>query len=148
LRIRSGKDFWCGLIFVAIGIAFMVCAREYRMGTGARMGPGYFPTVLGGLMALLGLTLVVPALIRDGEGFPRLHLRQMAMILISIVVFGLLLQPLGFVIAAVVLMVVAGFADPDLRFVESVALALFLTVFSVGVFVLLLGLPLPLWPDL
>jgi putative tricarboxylic transport membrane protein len=148
VRIRSQKDFWCGIIFVAIGIAFMVLAQEYRMGTGARMGPGYFPTLLGGLMAVLGLTLVVPALIRDGEAFPRLHMRQMVMILASIVVFALLLQPLGFVLATMALIVVGGFADPDLRFSESVALAIFLTVFSLGVFVLLLGLPMPLWPSL
>ena len=148
MRIRSQKDFWCGIIFVAIGIAFMVLAQEYRMGTGARMGPGYFPTLLGGLMAVLGLTLVVPALIRDGEAFPRLHMRQMVMILASIVVFALLLQPLGFVLAAMALIVVGGFADPDLRLSESVALAVFLTAFSVGVFVLLLGLPMPLWPSL
>ncbi len=61
------------MIFVAIGIAFMVLAQEYRMGTAARMGPGYFPTLLGGLLAVLGLTLAVPALIRDGEAFPTLH---------------------------------------------------------------------------
>ena len=134
------------MLFLAIGIAFMVLAQEYRMGTGARMGPGYFPTALGGLMAVLGLTLVVPALVRDGEPFPRLHMRQMLMILASIVVFALLLQPLGFVLAAAALIVVGGLADPDLRFLESVGLAVFLSAFSVVVFVLLLGLPLPLWP--
>ena len=135
------------MIFLAIGIAFMVLAQEYRMGTGARMGPGYFPTALGGLMAALGLTLVVPAFMRDGEPFPRLHMRQMLMILASIVVFALLLQPLGFVLAALALIVVGGLADPDLRFLESVALAIFLSAFSVVVFVMLLGLPLPLWPS-
>ena len=136
------------MIFLAIGIAFMVLAREYRMGTGARMGPGYFPTILGGLMAVLGLTLVVPAFVRDGEAFPKLHMRPMLMILVSIVVFALVLQPLGFVLAAALLTVVGGFADPDLRFSESLALSILLTVFCVGVFALLLGLPLPLWPDL
>ena len=66
------------------------------MGTAARMGPGFFPTLLGGLLAVLGLMLSVPALLRDGEPFPKLHLRPMLMILASIVVFALLLQPLGF----------------------------------------------------
>jgi hypothetical protein len=136
------------MIFLAIGITFMVLAQEYRMGTGARMGPGYFPTMLGGLMAALGLTLVVPALVRDGEAFPKLHFRPMLMMLASIVVFALLLQPLGFVLAALVLVVIGGFADPDLRFVESVAVAIALTAFSVGIFVILLGLPFNLWPSL
>jgi hypothetical protein len=136
------------MIFLAIGITFMVLAQEYRMGTGARMGPGYFPTMLGGLMAALGLTLVVPALLRDGEAFPKLHFRPMLMMLASIVVFALLLQPLGFVLAALVLVILGGFADPDLRFVESVAVAIALTAFSVGIFVILLGLPFNLWPSL
>jgi hypothetical protein len=147
VRIRSQKDFWCGVIFFAIGVAFMVLAGEYRMGTAARMGPGFFPTMLGGVMAALGLTLVVPAFLRDGDAFPRLHFRPMLMILLGIAVFAVLLQPLGFVLAAAALMVVGGFADPDLRFLESVALSIFLTAFCVGVFVLLLGLPMPLWPN-
>jgi len=148
VRIRSQKDFWCGAIFVAIGVAFMVVASEYRMGTAARMGPGFFPTLLGGLLTALGLSLAGPALIRDGEAFPRLHVRPMVMLLASIGAFGLLLVPFGFVAAAIVLTIVGGFADPDLRLVESVGLSLLLTAFSVVVFVLLLGLPFNLWPNL
>ena len=65
------------------------------------MGPGFFPTLLGGLLALLGLTLAIPALVRDGERCPRLRLRPLLMVLLGIVVFALLLQPLGFVLSAV-----------------------------------------------
>ena len=148
MRIRSEQDFWCGVVFFAIGIAFMVIAREYRFGTAARMGPGFFPAILGGLLAGLGLLIALPAIMRDGDAFPKLHLRPLLTILAGIVVFALLLQPLGFVLAAVVLILISGFADPDLRPVESVGLALLLTAFSVGVFVVLLGLPLNLWPDL
>ena len=71
MRIRSQKDFWCGVLFFAIGIAFMVIARNYRLGTAARMGPGFFPTLLGGLLAGLGLLLAVPAIVRDGERVPQ-----------------------------------------------------------------------------
>src|SRR4051812_36237996 len=83
LRIRSQKDFWCGVIFLVIGVAFMVLARDYRFGTAARMGPGFFPTMLGGLLAALGLGLALPALLRDGDAFPRLHMRPMLMLLVS-----------------------------------------------------------------
>ena len=148
MRIRSQKDFWCGIIFVAIGIAFVALASQYRMGTAARMGPGLFPTLLGSFLAVLGLSLALPALVREGEAFAKLHMRPMLTLLASIVIFALLLQPLGFVLAAMILIVLGGFADPDLGFVESIALAIFLTAFSVGVFVTLLGLPLPLWPSL
>jgi putative tricarboxylic transport membrane protein len=148
VSIRSQKDFWCGVVFFAIGIAFLVIARNYRLGTAARMGPGFFPTILGGVLAGLGLLLAVPAIICDGDAFPRLHLRPLLTILAAIVIFALLLQPLGFVLAAVVLVLIGGFADPELRPVESAGLALLLTAFSVGIFVVLLGLPLNLWPNL
>jgi len=131
-----------------VAIAFILLARGYRIGTPARMGPGFFPIVLGGILAVLGLSLSIPALIRDGEPLPRLGLRPLLTVLAAIVVFALLLQPLGFVLSAVVLVLVSGFADPELRRIESVGLALLLTAFSVAIFVALLGLPFNLWPAL
>jgi hypothetical protein len=148
LKIRAQSDFWCGLFFLAVGVAFAVFAQEYRVGSAARMGPGYFPTLLGGLLALLGLSLALPAFVFEGEKFPRLHLRPLLAILVSIMVFALLLDPLGFVFAAAGLILVGGLADPDLGLLESVGLALFLVAFSTGLFVALLGMPLHLWPSL
>ncbi|MEW6452322.1 MAG: tripartite tricarboxylate transporter TctB family protein [Pseudomonadota bacterium] len=147
MRIRSQRDFVCGLIFIGIGIVVMVIATDYRLGTAARMGPGYFPMLLGGLMALLGLTLTVPALFIDGARLPAMALRPFLIVLASIGTFGLALQYLGFVVAVLMLVLVAGFADPDLRLRESAALAVFMAVFSAGVFWMLLGLPLTLWPS-
>jgi len=148
VRIRSQKDFWCGVLFFTIGIAFMLIARNYRFGTAARMGPGFFPAMLGSLLAVLGLTLSIPALVRDGDPFPRLHLRPLLTVLIGIILFALTLQPLGFVLSAAIFVLVCGLADPELRFVESAGLAVLLVAFCVGVFVAVLGLPLNLWPDL
>jgi hypothetical protein len=131
-----------------VGIAFAVLARNYRFGTPARMGPGFFPTILGGILAALGLTLAIPALVRNGDrlAFPRL--RPMAAILIAIIVFALLLAPLGFVIAAAALVLISGLADPELRPLENIGLTLFLIAFSVAIFVVTLGLPISLWPDI
>jgi hypothetical protein len=131
-----------------VGIAFVVLARNYRLGTPARMGPGFFPTILGGILAALGLTLAIPALLRDGDrlAFPRL--RPMVAILIAIIVFALLLAPLGFVLAAAALILIAGLAEPELRPLEHVGLTLFLIAFSVVIFVVALGLPMNLWPNL
>lgn len=148
LRIRSQSDFWCGLIFVAIGLTFMIVARDYRMGTAARMGPGFFPTWLGGLLALLGLTLTLPSFVVAGDGFPRLHFRPMLALLVSVVVFSFALKPLGFVISLMLLVVIAGFADRELGPLRAAALGVALTAFSVAIFYYLLGLPLPLWPNL
>lgn len=148
MKIKSPSDFWCGLIFLAIGVAFMLLAREYRMGTAARIGPGYFPTLLGGVLAALGLVITLPSLFVTGEQFPRVAWRPLLTILTAVVVFGLLLEPAGLAVAVAALVIVSGFADPELRLRDSIGLALFLVVFSIGIFVSLLGLPLNLWPGL
>ncbi len=148
LRIRSQMDFWCGVLFVAIGVTVVVLAQDYRLGTSARMGPGYFPTLLGGLMALLGLTLCLPALAVDGERLPQMRLRPLLMVLLGIAVFGMTLEHLGFVAAIVALVAVGGLADPDLKPLQIAAVAAFMVVFSTLIFVVLLGLPLRLWPNL
>src|SRR5262245_5607916 len=106
MKIRAPSDFWCGLLFVTIGVAFAVLAQNYRFGTAARMGPGYFPTLLGALMALLGLTLAVPAFARDGEGVQRFHLRPFLFLLLAIAAFGLGLAYLGLAAAIAALVVV------------------------------------------
>ena len=147
LRIRSQSDFWCGLLFVAIGATVLVMAGQYRLGTAARMGPAYFPTLLGGLLVFLGFTLAIPALFKDGEKVPHLYWRPLVMVLLSIAAFGVALEYLGFAIAVAVLVVVSSLADPDLRPHETAGLAVFLVLFSIGIFVGLLGLPLTLWPS-
>jgi Tripartite tricarboxylate transporter TctB family len=139
-------DFWSGLLFVAIGVTVVVLAQDYRLGTAARMGPGYFPTMLGGLLALLGLTLSLPALVKDGERLPAMRLRPLLMVLLGIAAFGLTLEYLGFVAAIIALVVVSGPADPDLMPLEIAGVAVFMVAFSTLVFVILLGLPLRLWP--
>ena len=126
----------------------MVMARDYRMGSAARMGPGYFPTLLSGLMIFLGLALTIPAFFKDGEKLPKLHLRPLLMVLLSIAVFGVALEYLGFAIAIAALVLVGGLADAELRPVESAGVAAFLVVFSIAIFVGLLGMPLNLWPSL
>jgi uncharacterized membrane protein YhaH (DUF805 family) len=140
-------DFWCGALFVAIGLTVVVLAQEYRLGTSARMGPGYFPTVLGSLLALLGLSLCVPALLIDGERLPRMGLRPLLMVLAGIAAFGVTLEYLGFVAAVIALVVVGGLADPDLKPLEIAGTGAFMALFSALIFVVLLGLPLRLWPS-
>jgi hypothetical protein len=146
MRIRSPSDFWCGLLFVAAGIAVVVLAQNYRIGTAARMGPGYFPTMLGSLLAVLGVSLSVPAFVTSGDGVQRFHLRPLLFVLLGVAAFGVTLPYLGFAAAVIVLVVVSGFADPDLRPMETATVAAFLVIFSILIFVVLLGLPIRLWP--
>ena len=148
VRIRSQMDFWCGVLFVAIGLTVVILAQDYRLGTAARMGPGYFPTLLGALLALLGLTLSLPALVKDGERLPAMRLRPLLMVLLGIAAFGLTLESLGFVVAVIALVVVSGLAEPDLKPLEVAGVTVFMVTFSTLIFVFLLSLPLPLWPAL
>ena len=146
MRIRSPKDFWAGLIFIAIGAAFILLASQYRLGTMHRMGPAMFPILVGALLAVLGAIIALRSFVLAGEPVPRFYARPIGVSLLAIVLFGLALQWLGLVAAIAVLVLVGAYAARDVRHVENVALAAVMVVFSVAVFVWLLGLPLPLWP--
>ena len=146
MRIRSPKDFWAGLIFIAIGGGFVLLAQQYRLGDMHRMGPAMFPTLVGALLAVLGVVIALRALAFLGEPVPRFYLRPIGVSLLGIVLFGVALQWLGLIAAVAVLVLVGAYAARDVRPLENLALAAVMIAFSVAVFVWLLGLPLPLWP--
>ncbi len=147
MRLRSPKDFWAGLIFVAIGVAFILLAQAYRLGTMHRMGPAMFPTMVGALLAGLGVIIALRSLLVDGEPVPRFHARPIGVALAAIVLFGVVLQWLGLIAAVAALVLVGAYAARDVRPLENLALAAAMVLFSVAVFAWLLGLPLPLWRD-
>ncbi len=148
MRIRAPKDFWSGLMFCGFAVAAILAARGYSLGTAGKMGPGYFPLLLGGVLGVLGLILVGRSLALDGEPLPPIHIFPIAVIAVAVCLFGALIEPLGVVIALAVLTVVTAWAGPEFRLMQTVALAAALIVFSIGVFVYLLGLPLAIWPSL
>jgi putative tricarboxylic transport membrane protein len=147
IRIRSPKDFWAGLIFIAIGGGFILLAQQYRLGDMHRMGPATFPTLIGALLAALGLIIALRSFALDGAPVPRFEARPIGVSILAIVLFGIALQWLGLIAAVAVLVLVGAYAARDVRPLENFALAAALVAFSVGVFVWLLGLPLPLWPS-
>jgi Tripartite tricarboxylate transporter TctB family len=146
MRIRSPKDFWAGLIFIALGATFIALASQYRFGDLHRIGPGFFPTAVGTLLVGLGLIVAGRAFVLEGPPVERMEPRPLLISLLAIVLFGIALQWLGLVAAIAVLVLVGAYAARDVRVVQAIALAAFLILFAVVVFVKLLGLPLPLWP--
>jgi hypothetical protein len=146
-RIRSPRDFWAGLIFSGVGGGFILLAQQYRLGDMHRMGPGMFPTLAGALLSALGVILAVRAFVIPGEPVPRFHARPIGITLLAIVAFGIALQWLGLVAAVAVLVLIGGCAAREVRSLENIVLAAAMVLFSVAVFVWLLGLPLPLWPN-
>jgi hypothetical protein len=146
MRIRSPKDFWSGLFFFAIALGFIGLSRGYNMGDMHRMGPALFPVIIGTILAGLGLLIAGRAFVIDGPPVPRFYAGPILISLFAMVLFGVALQWLGLIAAIAVLVLVGSFASRESRIATTIALAAVLIVFSVGVFVLLLGLPIPLWP--
>jgi putative tricarboxylic transport membrane protein len=147
MRIRSPRDFWAGLAFIAIAAAFIYMASGYRFGTAQRMGPGFFPTYVAGFLGLLGLVILLRSFVMDGPRIDPIGLRQIVVTLLAVGLFGVALTYLGLVAAITVLVLVGAFADPASRPLEVIALAIGISAFSVAVFVHLLGLPLQVWPE-
>ncbi len=147
MRIRSPKDFWSGLLFIAVAVFFIVLATRYRFGTPERIGPAFFPIMVGLLLAALGAIIAGRSLVLDGPPIEHMHLPPLLVTIAAVVLFGIALGWLGLVAAIVVLVIVGSYADRSARLIESAALAAVLAVFSVAVFVWVRGLPLPVWPD-
>ncbi len=140
----QSKDFWSGVIFVAAGVAAVGFGQNHPMGTAMRMGPAYFPTVLGGLLSLIGLTLMVRAWFQARAPVGRLAFSKLAFVMLSNVLFALLLRRLGLAGALFLLVVVSAYASKRFRWPVALALAGGLAVGSSIIFVWLLGLPIPI----
>ena len=146
MKIKSPKDFWAGLMFIVFGLFFLIVARNYQMGSAVRMGPAYFPTVLGGLMAILGAIVFFQSLVFAGPKVPKFSLKPIFFISLSLILFGYLLKPLGFILSLVILVFVSAFGGHEFKAKEVGILTVILIIFSVLVFVKALTLPFPLWP--
>ena len=148
MRITSPRNFWAGLMFLAFGLFFAVWAvTNYQMGTAVRMGPAYFPAVLGGLLAFLGLVVLGMSVTVRGPRVDPFHFRPLILILGANVAYGYAMKPLGLVLATAVLVFISAFGGHEFKWKEVALLYVFLIVFSVLVFVKGLGLPFPLWPE-
>ena len=146
MRIRSPRDLWSGLFFIAVALGFIGLSHQYSLGNMHRMGPALFPTLVGVLLASLGLIIALRALAIDGPAVPRFHARPIIVSLVAIALFGLALAHLGLIAAVAALVLVGAVASRESRLLETIGLLVVLVAFSVVVFVWLLGLPIPLWP--
>jgi putative tricarboxylic transport membrane protein len=143
-RIRSPKDFCAALIYLTIGLGTIYIGRDYKMGTALQMGPAYFPTVLGGLLAFIGAISLIRSLVRKGEPIPAFAWKPLLSIVAATVVFGLVVKGVGLVIALPLFVLMTAQASVKFRWGPALALAAGTTVFCSLVFVKGLGVPLPL----
>jgi hypothetical protein len=144
LSFLDSRDFWAGLMLIGVGVLAIVIARNYAFGTTLRMGPGYFPSVLGGLLILGGVWVTAKGL-RSGERIEgNWSLRALIVVPLALVLFGFLMERAGFIPALAVLIVGSAAASSEFNLIEVLLLTVFLIVLCVAVFVWGLGLPYPL----
>jgi hypothetical protein len=142
--IRNPKDFWSGMMFLAFGLAGVVIASDYSMGTAGRMGPAYFPTALGWLLIVIGVISVVRSVIVPGEALEKFAYKDLFLILASVLAFGFVIRGGGLVVAIPLMIIISAFASSKFTWKASIALAIGLAVFCILLFVIALGLPMPI----
>ena len=149
MKIKSQRDFWSGLMFLVVGMAFAWGATEYSFGTSARPGPGYFPFGLGIMLALLGAFVLFKALTLESEGgdpIGAIAWRPLLVIVAAIAFFGLTLPRLGLACTLPVLIALSALAGRDFRWRDVLVSSVVLTVGGWALFIWCLKLPIPLWP--
>ncbi|WP_426145887.1 tripartite tricarboxylate transporter TctB family protein [Polaromonas sp. DSR2-3-2] len=157
MRIKSQKDFFSGLMFMGVGVAFAWGATTYNIGNGARMGPGYFPLYLGVLMTILGAFITFKALVVEtmgGDKIGKWAWKPLFFVILANLVFGVLLAGLpsmgvpamGMIVAIYALVFIASMAEDGWKFKTTLILATVLAIGSYLAFVLALKLQFPVWP--
>ena len=144
LDFLARKDVWAGLLLIVIGTTALVIARNYPFGSALRMGPGYLPMVLGGMLILFGLAILGSGLAGGEKVAGAWAPRALIVLPLSLVLFGLLVDRAGFVPAMLVLIFGSATATREFRFIEVLLFSVGLTALAVAVFVWALGLPYPL----
>jgi amino acid permease len=147
MAIRASKDLYAGSIFFLFGAGFAWLARDYPMGRLARMGPAYFPTVLGVTLAVMGLLVALRAILADQEApAARLFLRPLLLVLAGVCLFAALIGPFGLVASIGGLIFLSAMGGQEFRVRDSLLLWAGLSILSVAVFVFGLHLQFKVWP--
>lgn len=157
MNIKSQKDFFSGLMFTVVGVAFAWGATTYTVGNGARMGPGYFPLMLGVVMAVIGMIITFTALVTetpDGDKIGKWAWKQVFFILGANLAFGILLGGLpslgvpamGLIAAIYALTIIASLAGHEFNIKSVLVLATALAIGSYFAFIWALKLQIQVWP--
>jgi len=158
VKIKSQKDFFSGLVFVVVGVAYALGATNYKIGDGARMGPGYFPLLLGVLLAILGVVVMFKAMVvetMDGDKVGKFAWKPLFFIIAANLSFGVLLGGLpsikfpsfGLIVAIYALVPIAAMAGDEFKLKEVLVLATILAATSYFAFIYALKLQFPVWPS-
>jgi putative tricarboxylic transport membrane protein len=141
---RNGKDFWAGIIYIVAGSGAWIISRDYGMGSAGKMGPAYFPTILGALLTVIGIISILRSFLKSGSPIGVVAWKGLTLIVVSTLLFGMIVRGAGLIIALPLLVIVSAFASARFSWKYSLAEAAVITVFCVVVFLKGLGVPLPI----
>lgn len=144
-KIKSPEDLWSGLMFIGFGILTVVISRDYQIGSAMRMGPAYFPTMLGSLLVILGAIIAVMSLRIEGEGIEPFAWRPMILLSAAFVFFGWAIDRIGFLPALFALIVVCAAAGREFKWGEVLIMSAVLIAGCWALFIWALGVHLPLF---
>lgn len=140
----QNKDFLAGLLLLGIGALGFAMALDYPFGSALRMGPGYFPRVLAGILMAFGVFVLIRGVIKQERVQGRWGWKPLGFIVVSLIAFGFIMERLGFIPALIAMFFLSTLGGHEFKLREVVVLTVIMTVFAVGVFVYGLGLPYPL----
>jgi hypothetical protein len=148
MKIRNQRDFWSGVLFVITGVLFMILSRQYQFGTAAKMGPGFFPTMLGGIMTVLGVMLALPAMSSKSPEIKvdRIDFKVIGVILLAVGIYAATLPTLGFIVSLFLLIFISSMASHEFTLKTTAISSVVLLIFSWLVFVKGLELQFPFLP--
>lgn len=148
MRTKNPKDFYTGLLFMLFGGAFTWGATHYSLGTAAKMGPGYFPLILGGLLLVLGVIVFIRSFTtasEDGQ-VGRIAVKPAVLMFGSIAAFALLLRSAGLIVSIFAIILISSLASSESRIKETLISAIVLCAASLAMFIYGLNLQIPVWP--
>ena len=141
---RNPKDFWTGFIYVLVGVVAIALSRDYGIGTAVKMGPAYFPTILSGLLIVIGTISVIRSFVKPGAPVGAVAWKGMFLIILSTLLFGFLARKAGTAVALPLMVMISAYASSKFRLRNAFLLAAGVTVFCVLIFQVILGVPLPI----
>jgi hypothetical protein len=144
-RVKSPQDLGAALVFIVIGLAGLYFGKDLTFGTASQMGPGFFPTWLNFAILAIGVATGVKAVATEGPPIERFQLRPILFIVAAIVVFGFLINAVGLALSAALMTIFAAYARRSVKVTETILLAAGLAVFSVILFIYVLGQAVPAW---
>ncbi len=149
MHIRHPKDFLTGVMFISFGAGAMALSSKLAIGTAAKMGPGFFPFVLGGFLAALGCVILMRGIFwaKGAHSWPVVQLKPVGIVLLSVVLFSYILHSLGLLLSTAALVILTSKASHEFRWKEALLNAAVLGAIVLVVFVYFLEFQLPVWPS-